>query len=80
MLIHVCFLGNHAHILLSAVMLVIIIKTILVALVIKGIGYNKKTEELLIYVINLVDKVALGHSIYLALVSPKFDKKKLYFI
>ncbi|ONH97814.1 hypothetical protein PRUPE_7G212100 [Prunus persica] len=43
MLIHVHFLWNHVDILLAAVILVIIIKTIVVASVVKGFGYNNKT-------------------------------------
>ncbi|KAJ7969479.1 K(+) efflux antiporter [Quillaja saponaria] len=46
MLIHVHFLWNHVDILLAAVILVIIIKTIVVASVVKGFGYNNKTSLL----------------------------------
>ncbi|KAL5572499.1 hypothetical protein UlMin_022096 [Ulmus minor] len=46
MLIHVHFLWNHVDILLAAVILVIIIKTIVVAIVVKGFGYNNKTSLL----------------------------------
>ncbi|XP_059432135.1 K(+) efflux antiporter 4 isoform X1 [Corylus avellana] len=46
MLIHVHFLWNHVDILLAAVMLVIIIKTIVVAIVVKGFRYNNKTSLL----------------------------------
>ncbi|KAJ1691101.1 hypothetical protein LUZ63_015256 [Rhynchospora breviuscula] len=46
MLIHVHFLWNHVDILLAAVILVIIIKTIIVAIVVKGFGYNNKTSLL----------------------------------
>uniref|UniRef100_A0A7N0TUN4 Cation/H+ exchanger transmembrane domain-containing protein n=1 Tax=Kalanchoe fedtschenkoi TaxID=63787 RepID=A0A7N0TUN4_KALFE len=46
MLIHVHFLWNHVDILLAAVILVIIIKTIVVATVVKGFGYSNKTALL----------------------------------
>ncbi|XP_061347603.1 K(+) efflux antiporter 4-like [Gastrolobium bilobum] len=46
MLIHVHFLWNHVDILLAAVILVIIIKTIVAASVVKGFGYNNKTSLL----------------------------------
>ncbi|KAJ9688185.1 hypothetical protein PVL29_014085 [Vitis rotundifolia] len=46
MLIHVHFLWNHVDILLAAVILVIIIKTIVVSTVVKGFGYNNKTSLL----------------------------------
>jgi Kef-type K+ transport system membrane component KefB len=46
MLIHVHFLWNHVDILLAAVILVIIIKTIVIAIVVKGFGYNNKTSLL----------------------------------
>jgi Kef-type K+ transport system membrane component KefB len=46
MLIHVHFLWNHVDILLAAVILVIIIKTVIIAIVVKGFGYNNKTSLL----------------------------------
>ncbi|GAU11787.1 hypothetical protein TSUD_75380 [Trifolium subterraneum] len=46
MLIHVHFLWNHVDILLAAVILVIIVKTIVAAAVVKGFGYNNKTSIL----------------------------------
>ena len=46
MLIHVHFLWNHVDILLAVVILVIIIKTIVTASVVKGFGYNNKTSLL----------------------------------
>ncbi|WOK96984.1 K(+) efflux antiporter 4-like [Canna indica] len=46
MLIHVHFLWNHVDILLAAVILVITVKTIVIALVVKGFGYNNKTSIL----------------------------------
>ncbi|CAN6680877.1 unnamed protein product [Malus baccata var. baccata] len=46
MLIHVHFLWNHVDILLAAVILVIIVKTIVVGCVVKGFGYNNKTSLL----------------------------------
>ncbi|XP_065849899.1 K(+) efflux antiporter 4 isoform X2 [Euphorbia lathyris] len=46
MLIHVHFLWNHVDILLAAVLLVIVIKTIVVATVVKGFGYSNKTSLL----------------------------------
>ncbi|PON50441.1 DNA-directed DNA polymerase [Parasponia andersonii] len=46
MLIHVHFLWSHVDILLAAVILVIIIKTIVVATVVKGFGYNNRTSLL----------------------------------
>ncbi|XP_010262181.1 PREDICTED: K(+) efflux antiporter 6-like isoform X2 [Nelumbo nucifera] len=46
MLIHVHFLWNHVDILLAAVILVIIIKTLVIAIVVKGFGYNNRTSLL----------------------------------
>ncbi|URE14069.1 Sodium/hydrogen exchanger family [Musa troglodytarum] len=46
MLIHVHFLWNHVDILFAAVILVIIVKTIVVTIVVKGFGYNNKTSLL----------------------------------
>ncbi|KAI3951605.1 hypothetical protein MKX01_018721 [Papaver californicum] len=46
MLIHVHFLWNHVDILLASVVLVIIIKTVVTTLVIKGFGYSNKTSLL----------------------------------
>ncbi|MFS7916680.1 hypothetical protein Hanom_Chr03g00180181 [Helianthus anomalus] len=46
MLIHVQFLWNHIDILLAAVILVVIIKTFVVAIVVKGFGYTNKTALL----------------------------------
>ncbi|XP_028115091.1 K(+) efflux antiporter 4-like isoform X2 [Camellia sinensis] len=46
MLIHVHFLWNHIDILLAAVILVIVIKTLVVATVVKGFRYNNKTSLL----------------------------------
>ncbi|KAF3447520.1 hypothetical protein FNV43_RR12706 [Rhamnella rubrinervis] len=46
MLIHVQFLWNHVDVLLASVILVIIIKTIITATVVKGFGYNNKTSIL----------------------------------
>nr|GMC92569.1 K(+) efflux antiporter 4-like isoform X1 [Ipomoea batatas] len=46
MLIHVHFLWNHIDILLASVILVIVFKTIVVALVVKCFGYNNKTSLL----------------------------------
>ncbi|XP_061995011.1 K(+) efflux antiporter 4-like [Rosa rugosa] len=46
MLIDVHFLWNHVDILLAAVTLVIIVKTVVVATVVKGFGYNNKTSLL----------------------------------
>uniref|UniRef100_A0A7N0V109 Cation/H+ exchanger transmembrane domain-containing protein n=1 Tax=Kalanchoe fedtschenkoi TaxID=63787 RepID=A0A7N0V109_KALFE len=46
MLIHVHFLWNHVDILFAAVILVIIIKTAVVAIVVKGFGYSNKTSLL----------------------------------
>ncbi|XP_028770253.1 K(+) efflux antiporter 4 isoform X2 [Neltuma alba] len=48
MLIHVHFLWNHVDILLAAVILVIIVKTIVAASVVKGFGYGNKTSILVI--------------------------------
>ncbi|XP_047151398.1 K(+) efflux antiporter 4 isoform X2 [Vigna umbellata] len=48
MLIHVHFLWNHVDMLLAAVILVIIIKTIVAASVVKGFGYSNKTSLLVI--------------------------------
>ncbi|GJT68328.1 K(+) efflux antiporter 4 [Tanacetum coccineum] len=46
MLIHVKFLWNHIDILLAAVILVVVIKTFVVATVVKGFGYTNKTALL----------------------------------
>ncbi|KAK7383308.1 hypothetical protein VNO78_28982 [Psophocarpus tetragonolobus] len=46
MLIHVHFLWNHVDILVASVILVIVIKTIIIASVVKGFGYNNKTAIL----------------------------------
>ncbi|XWS72162.1 hypothetical protein CRYUN_Cryun02cG0016600 [Craigia yunnanensis] len=46
MLIHVHFLWNHVDILLAAVILVIVIKTMVVAAVVKGFRYSNKTSFL----------------------------------
>ncbi|KAL3535634.1 hypothetical protein ACH5RR_004095 [Cinchona calisaya] len=46
MLIHVQFLWNHIDILVAAVILVIVFKTIVVAAVVKGFGYGCKTSLL----------------------------------
>ncbi|KAG7584416.1 Cation/H+ exchanger [Arabidopsis suecica] len=46
MLIHMHFLWNHVDILLAAVLLVIVIKTVVVAIVVKVFGYNNKTAVL----------------------------------
>ncbi|KAK6126803.1 hypothetical protein DH2020_039451 [Rehmannia glutinosa] len=46
MLIHVHFLWNHIDILVAAVILVIVIKTIVFTLVVRGFGYNNKTSVL----------------------------------
>ncbi|KAK8591083.1 hypothetical protein V6N13_031150 [Hibiscus sabdariffa] len=46
MLIHVHFLWNHIDILLAVVILVIVIKTMVVAAVVKGFRYNNKTSLL----------------------------------
>nr|XP_043629326.1 K(+) efflux antiporter 4-like isoform X1 [Erigeron canadensis] len=46
MLIHVQFLWNHIDILLAAVILVVVIKTFIVATVVKGFRYNNKTALL----------------------------------
>ncbi|GKC78122.1 K(+) efflux antiporter 4, partial [Tanacetum coccineum] len=46
MLIHVKFLWNHIDILLAAVILVVVIKTFVVATVVKGFGYTNNTALL----------------------------------
>ncbi|KAL6006023.1 hypothetical protein ACLOJK_040068 [Asimina triloba] len=46
MLIHVHFLWNHVDILLAAVILVVILKTIVITSVVKGFGYTNKTSVL----------------------------------
>ncbi|CAI0543864.1 unnamed protein product [Linum tenue] len=46
MLIHVQFLWNHVDILLASVLLVIVVKTIITASVVKGFRYNNKTALL----------------------------------
>lgn len=59
MLIHVHFLWNHIDILLAAVILVVIIKTIVVATVVKGFGYTNKAALLVSSPNCLTRKVAL---------------------
>ena len=49
MLIHVHFLWNHVDILLASVILVIIVKTIVITVVVKGFGYSNKTSLLVRY-------------------------------
>ncbi|KAI3932068.1 hypothetical protein MKW92_027063 [Papaver armeniacum] len=46
MLINFPFLWNHVDILLAAVILVIVVKTIVITAVVKGFGYNNKTSLL----------------------------------
>ncbi|KAJ7966443.1 K(+) efflux antiporter [Quillaja saponaria] len=46
MLIHVQFLWNHVDILLASVILVFVLKTTIIATVVKGFGYNNKTSIL----------------------------------
>lgn len=46
MLIDFHFLWNHVDILLAAVILVIVVKTIVITAVVKGFGYNNKTSLL----------------------------------
>lgn len=46
MLIHVHFLWNHVDILLASVLLVVIVKTIVISVTVKGFGYNNKTSLL----------------------------------
>ncbi|XP_024960792.1 K(+) efflux antiporter 4 isoform X2 [Cynara cardunculus var. scolymus] len=46
MLIHVQFLWNHIDILLASVIMVVVIKTLVVATVVKGFGYTNKTALL----------------------------------
>ncbi|KAK1266035.1 K(+) efflux antiporter 4 [Acorus gramineus] len=46
MLIHVHFLWNHVDILLAAVILVIVIKTLVISTVVKGFRYSNKTSLL----------------------------------
>lgn len=46
MLIHVQFLWNHIDILLASVIMVVVIKTFVVATVVKGFGYTNKTALL----------------------------------
>ncbi|XVF35348.1 hypothetical protein REPUB_Repub18cG0137900 [Reevesia pubescens] len=57
MLIHVHFLWNHVDILLASVILVITIKTITIALVVKGFGYNNKTSLLVRFYLMYIDYV-----------------------
>lgn len=58
MLIHVQFLWNHIDILVAAVILVIVIKTVVVTLIVRGFRYNNKTSLLVcdcpIFLKNLV--------------------------
>ncbi|XP_047341842.1 K(+) efflux antiporter 6-like isoform X2 [Impatiens glandulifera] len=46
MLIHVHFLWNHVDILVASVILVIIVKTFIITVVVKGFGYSNKTSFL----------------------------------
>lgn len=46
MLIHVHFLWSHVDILIAAVILVITVKTLVIAVVVKGFGYSNKTSAL----------------------------------
>ncbi|KAL0327500.1 UNVERIFIED_CONTAM: K(+) efflux antiporter 4 [Sesamum angustifolium] len=46
MLIHVHFLWNHVDILLASVILVVIVKTAVISLVVKGFGYSNKISVL----------------------------------
>ena len=46
MLIHMHFLWNHVDILVAAVLLVIVIKTVVVAVVVKVFPYNNRTAVL----------------------------------
>lgn len=46
MLIHVHFLWNHVDILLASVLLVVVVKTVVISVVVKGFGYNNKTSLL----------------------------------
>ncbi|KAK2987731.1 hypothetical protein RJ640_016829 [Escallonia rubra] len=46
MLIHVHFLWNHVDILLASVLLVVVVKTLVISIVVKGFGYNNKTSLL----------------------------------
>ncbi|KAL1833228.1 hypothetical protein ACET3Z_002879 [Daucus carota] len=46
MLIHVHFLWNHVDILLASVLLVVVVKTVIISVVVKGFGYNNKTSIL----------------------------------
>ncbi|XP_047341301.1 K(+) efflux antiporter 6-like [Impatiens glandulifera] len=46
MLIHVQFLWNHVDILVASVILVIIVKTLIITVVVKGFGYSNKTAFL----------------------------------
>lgn len=60
MLIHVHFLWNHIDILLAAVILVIIIKTVVVTLVVRGFRYNNKTSLLVCLTQFLLFKTVSG--------------------
>lgn len=60
MLIHVHFLWNHIDILLAAVILVIIIKTVVVTLVVRGFRYNNKTSLLVCLTQFLLFKTGFG--------------------
>ena len=55
MLIHVKFLWNHVDILLAAVILVIIIKSIVVTVVVKAFGYSIRTA----FVVSICPLVAV---------------------
>ena len=55
MLIHVKFLWNHVDILLAAVILVIIVKSIVVTVVVKAFGYSIRTA----FVVSICPLVAV---------------------
>lgn len=65
MLIHVHFLWNHVDILVAAVIFVVIIKTIVVATVVKVFGYNNKTSLLVSHwPVNTVLPALLYHTFH----------------
>ncbi|KAM7274147.1 hypothetical protein ACFE04_028811 [Oxalis oulophora] len=74
MLIHVQFLWNHVDILLASVILVIVVKTAIVAVITKAFGYNFRTSFLVGVMLAQIGEFAfvlLSRASNLKLVEPK---------
>ncbi|XP_028099672.1 K(+) efflux antiporter 4-like isoform X3 [Camellia sinensis] len=77
MLIRVHFLRNHVDTLLASVLLVIIVKTIVISIVVKGFGYNYKTSLLVGMSLAQIGEFAfvlLSRASNLHLVEPLLEK------